>query len=91
MKNSIIKDIFYGNNKCWDNIKMSHTYFKLFDKFCDLLDEFTNSLNANQKELLEKLKDLDSDIDLESNETFFKEGFKLGLLIGIEGSENSNN
>ena len=87
---SIIKDIFYGNNTCFESMKMPESYFKKYDIFYNLLEEFKTTLNKEQNEMLNKILDANSDVDLESSEIYYKEGFKFGLLIGVECSENNN-
>ena len=86
---SIIKDIFYGNNKNFENIKMPETYKQNFDKFVDLEEQFRETLNGEQKELLDKVENLHDLAELDSCEAYYIEGFKLGLLIGVECSQNS--
>ncbi len=90
MTKSIIKELYYGNNVQMETIKPTNEYWKIDDKLEAIETKFTNTLNKNQKKLFNKVIDLHYDLMLESSVQHFVEGFKLGLNLGVESSQNSN-
>ncbi len=84
MKNSIISDIFYGNNSNLSNIKMSETYKKLSTQFNEKYDILKNLIEQNQLTVFEEFCKLHDEIESESIEQFFIEGVKFGIRLGIE-------
>ena len=87
MKKSLIEDIFYGRKGQYDTIKESKEYWKLNNKAAKLSEKLAESFTAKQKELFNKLNCIVAEQESEAALTHFAEGFKIGLLIGIECAE----
>lgn len=89
MKKSTILEVFQRDRGMSPNIPMSDEYFKLIAKVCDLEKEFMKKIEA-EPDLTKQLHELENAIDAASSveiDNYFVEGFKIGLLIGIEASE----
>ncbi len=84
MKNSIISDIFYGNHGQNEKIKHSKEYYKQVHAAAQLRETLEKTIADDQKEQLEKLRTSELGIESETALTYFTEGFKFGLLLGIE-------
>ncbi len=87
---SMILQILYGQRGIADTIKTSDNHPDNSDKVDVLYCKFRNQLE-NQSEIwqsfceyLNALEDLHSD----EAEAYYAEGFKLGLLLGIEAGES---
>lgn len=88
MKNSIIKDVFYGERGQFDTIEESKEYWAAMEQAAKISGELEEGLSEKQKELFKKLEQAEMDIESEAALTFFTEGFKIGLLIGFECFKN---
>lgn len=86
MRYSIIEELFYYRRGYPDSVKMTEKYWKAHDKFSTLYEEFMGQLNGEQQEKLKRLLDLEDEMDLESTDAHYFEGFKVGLLLGVESS-----
>ena len=92
MNNSTIKDLFYGNNINYENLRPTKKYFEISNNINELENEFLTTLNIEQQQMYNKIKMLNLDCLDESSEYHFIEGFKLGVKLGIEcTTENLNN
>lgn len=85
---SIIEQIYYGNRGQGENIEMSKKYRVAAGKMADLCDNLKATLTDSQKEEFDKFCELDMEMESEAARTYFKEGFKLGILIGEEVHED---
>lgn len=86
MKNkSIIKDIFYKD--CGSD-KPGERYLKALKESDKLRENLKKDLTDEQIELFEKIHSLEIEIESEAALTHFNEAFKIGLLLGIEVSED---
>ena len=86
MKNSAIKDIFYGLRGQMDTMHMPKEHFEK-STVSDSYDELIAKLSPELLKLHEKFVNaLEGDYS-EEVDFYFIEGFKLGLLIGIECME----
>lgn len=84
MKISIIKDIFYGKRGHSETIKESEEYWNLIDQAAKISEELIKGLTEKQKELLNKLEHTEMGLESEAAFSHFTEGFKIGVLMGIE-------
>ena len=81
---SILEKIYIGNRGDSETVKMSEAYKKRYRKFIDLWEMFDKDLSEDKKEEFKKLFNAECDLCNESDLMKHKEGFKIGLLIGIE-------
>jgi hypothetical protein len=89
MKKSVILDIFNGNRGHIETMKMPKDNSEKGDKLCNTYDELKEKLSPETYKLHEKFvdelsRDYNNEVDF-----YFAEGFKLGLLIGIECMEDN--
>jgi len=84
MKQSIIKELFYGNCGTINLIENDANYKLLFNKSFELYQQIKCFLTKNQKILFEEFCALRGSLEAEGCATHYTEGFKIGLLIGIE-------
>ena len=84
----IIHDIYYGRRGTNEHIKTTDEYKELLSKFCDLYDKCKKCFSKKQMRLVDKLHDIKCSLSAESNKISYIEGFKIGLLIGIECFDN---
>lgn len=71
-----------------EHIGQTKEYKRLSAKSLTLYEELYSSLTKKQKELFEQFYEVDGEMVAEMECAFYKEGFKLGLLLGMEASEN---
>ena len=81
---STIRKLLY--NKISEDIKISKTYKKIRDKLIDNESEILKNIKDDKK--LEKLFeinfDLNSDLVCEETALYFEEGFRIGVILGLE-------
>lgn len=81
---STIRKLLY--NKISEDIKISKTYKKIRDKLINNESEILK--NIKDDKMLEKLFeinfDLNSDLVCEETALYFEEGFRLGVILGLE-------
>ena len=88
MKNeSVIKDIFHGFMGHIETMQMPKEHFKNGKKLCDIQEELQGTFSPAMWELHRRLVDLFEENYTEEVDFYFVEGFKLGLLMGIECPE----
>ena len=87
MKKSIIRQLFNGQRGMANLMKMTDEEHRLISIVSDTYDELINELTPKQKELHDKFIDARDGACCEEADTHYVEGFKLGLLIGIECME----
>lgn len=80
---SAIDKLYNGDINC-EFIKDSEEYYKLWGKYEKLFDVFNESLNEEQKKQFRELNYLHSGMEFESGKTRYKEGFRLGIMLGAE-------
>ena len=83
---NIIDEIFYGNIS-GANCKTTNEYKKSCAKELKLYEKIKQKLNKEDMELVEELLKLYGDSASIAEKNFYKYGFKVGLLIGIECSK----
>ena len=86
MKKSVILDIFNGERGHRETMKMPDGHFEK-SQTADAYDELIEKLSPELLELHKKFTDALNDDHYEEVNFFFVEGFKLGLLTGIECAE----
>lgn len=84
---SVIKQIFCGERGTFDEIKLSEQYKKAESEMYAAVDAFLEKLTDEQKEAFDNAYDYIADKSAEYAADHFTEGFKLGLLVGIEAAE----
>ena len=86
---STILEIFYGNIGSYDTIKLSENYKQLLGKVATQDETLRKSLHKypNLLEEYNKTNDLIEQMYAECNENYYLEGFKIGLLVGIEARD----
>lgn len=84
---SIIEKIFFGNRGTFDGIEMSEEYRECVKKELKLFEELDSLITEQQRELFEAYADAVNDSYAEATLCYYKEGFKVGLLIGMEVNE----
>ncbi len=89
MKKSVIKDIFYGERGYRELIKPPRRNADNLDRICQLEDKLKNELTPQQFVLHEKFIKAIEENCCNEVDYYFVEGFKLGLLIGIETMEDN--
>lgn len=89
MKKSTILEVFLRDRGMPPNIPMSNEYFKLIEKTSNLHDKLIEKIEA-YPDIMKLFDEFEDAVDAASSveiDDFFVEGFKIGLLIGIEASE----
>lgn len=81
---SAIEEIYHGNVGSSGQIKESQEYWEINKEYCELYDKMLESLNDEQKEILNKIYEASSGLESEAACAHFKEGFKVGMLVAAE-------
>lgn len=84
MKKSIIREIFYGTKGNSETIRESEEYRELLSESIELGEMLRKTLSKEQKAIFDRFDSTDTDLEEKAGLTYFVEGFKIGLLIGIE-------
>lgn len=84
---SIIEQIYYGNRGQGEQIESSKEYKIASGKSAEICKSLETTLTDSQKEEFDKFCELSMEMESEAARAFFKEGFKLGILIGEEVHE----
>lgn len=88
--NSVILDIFNGVREHRETMNMPQDVIrKNMNAVCDSYDELKENLSPQLLNLFQKHVDSLEDNWSDELDFYFVEGFKLGLLIGIECMEES--
>ncbi len=85
---SVLEEIYFGRPGISETIEISKGYKQEFEKFDILCEQINNNLSDEYKKIFIELNDGLSAVLTENSLMFFKEGFKKGLLIGIECTSN---
>ncbi len=92
-RKSAIMQMYYHERGGYEDIPRSNEYFKLLDEYVkndseirDKLSEFPNLL-----ELYKKANDSLEILNCESEDNHYLEGFKFGLLIGLDVATDTKN
>lgn len=81
---SVIGEIYRGERQFGEKIKETERYWELCDKISELVCEILEYLGGEMKSVMDELEAAFKEREAEAAETRFKEGFKTGLLTGIE-------
>lgn len=81
---SVLRDIYHGNQANVQNFKESKEYWEASSEYNELYEKLEQGLNDEQKKILDDLFVMTGGLESEASCTWFKEGFKMGLLIAIE-------
>lgn len=87
MKKSAIKAVFHGERGNDQLMAMTEEEHKLACIVSDTYDELAKNLTPEQLKLHKSFEDARDDEFIEEIDNHYVEGFKLGLLIGIECME----
>ena len=88
MKKSVIREIFHGKRGQMETMQVfSEAYQEAANERCDAYDAMKEKFDPEQLELQQKFSDAQDDVWYEEVNYYFVEGFKLGVLIGIECME----
>lgn len=87
MKRSAIKDIFNGFKGYRETMNIPNESKKDLDVVCNTCDELKEKLSPELFNLHQKFVDALESGWAEEVDFYFAEGFKLGVLIGIECME----
>jgi len=84
--NSVIRQMFFGEKGTCDSINFTEDYYKFLDEVIEYDDELRNKLALMPKlfEAYRKASDAISKLNRESEIIHYTEGFKLGVLLGME-------
>lgn len=93
-KYSAIQQMILGHRGNIESVKYGKEHNKVFDKFCNKYEEFTQKYSDNP-EIITLFNEVCDAADKEqafAEEDLYIEGFRFGVLIGIDiMSENSKN
>ncbi len=81
---SIIKEIFYGKRGHSEAIEMTEKYWALMKEAEELRNLIEKDLPKEKEVELDKLSDVLDGLDAEAVTTYYIEGLKIGILLGIE-------
>lgn len=81
---SAIKDIFHGLKGHMETMHMPKEHFENSENLCNVYDELKEKLSPEILKLHKKFVDLLESGYSEEIDFYFVEGFKLGILIGLE-------
>ena len=81
---SILRDIYHGDQKNVENFEESKEYWEVHKQYEELYEKLEQSLTDEQKKILDDLFIMSGGLESEASCTWFKEGFKMGLLISVE-------
>lgn len=87
MNKSIILDLVFDGRAYGDNITMKHNedYCKCNDDFYKMIEELCKDMPEEQKQkLLFDLSMAQSGLEANTADEYFKQGFKLGLIIAAQ-------
>ena len=87
MSYSIIREIFCGRRGTHESVKISDEYLKEANKSNEAYDKLEKTLNEEQKELLKDYYDSLAKSEMETAFLFYAEGYKVGLLTGVESMQ----
>lgn len=84
MLKSIIEEIYSNNESVCEQIVQSEKHLKAADEAYKFYKQLIETLNDEQKNLLENFADKELEATAESEFTNFKEGMKIGFLLAVE-------
>lgn len=86
---SAIEEMCFGLRGTYESVRTSGKYSQLMDKVCEVDNKLTEKLKNDKaaEELYKQFKDAIDEASCEECETFYKEGFRFGVLLGLDISE----
>lgn len=90
IKKSAIREMFSGTRGTYDHIELSDDFKETEKKMATAVDAFLNKLTPEQQELFYEAYEFIGDKSAAYAEEHFIEGFKFGMLIGIEVGESQS-
>lgn len=84
---SIIEQFYYRQEPLYESIPQSEEYLKREREYDSIHTKIEDTLNEEQKQLLDDLWLAGVGLKSEANLTYFKEGVKFGLLLAMEAHE----
>lgn len=81
---SIIEEIFYGDKGYWESIKSSAKYEEVNAELSCLCDNFCKELSEEQIIKFKEIEDKFCQSEMEADLVHYKEGIKIGILLGLE-------
>ncbi|MBD5631950.1 MAG: hypothetical protein HDP34_01800 [Clostridia bacterium] len=86
---SIIEDFYYYECDVCEGISNTEKYNQDKQELLDLCDKLDSTLNEKQKEMLSRINTLYGELELETEKTAYRVGFKSGVLLGMEVSKDN--
>lgn len=85
---SAIRQMLYGQRGNFQLIELTTEYKELKKKYCEIEDEFESKLKEMPElyALYLKVCDANDDKNSEIENTYYAEGFRFGLLIGLDAA-----
>ena len=84
---SMLLQLYLGNKGNCEQIPNTKDFYKFNDKSCERMEELTNALPKESLEIFNNIMNLEAMIQGETSFASFKEGFKIGLFLGLEMCE----
>lgn len=80
-----IRSLWRGNLTPGErSVRKDSEYHHLIDLLCGLTDRLRERLNDDEKELLEKILELENEMQSTAEEEVFIEAFQLGARLAVE-------
>ena len=91
-RKSAIMQMHYCERGSYEDVPCSNEYFKLLDEYVKNDSEIRVKLSEfpNLLELYKKANDSLEILNCESEDNHYLEGFKFGLLMGLEAAEGAD-
>lgn len=89
-KNSAIEKIFLGESVGFDSVPLTENYSKLMHKLLVRDEEFKKNAKNSPKliTLFDEYDNCYSDLCAEESKNYYIQGFKFGVLLGIDIASN---
>ena len=82
---STLEELYYDSEELVERIGTSEEYNKINDEFCEVFEKLLETLNDEQKEMLNNLCNLSGGLESAMAVTRFKAGFKLCMRLIFDG------
>ena len=89
MRKSIITDIFNGKKGNHETMELSKKLKDNLSEVADGYEKLKSRFNPEQMSFIEEFLDVYDNNSYDEIEYYFTQGFKLGLLIGVECFEDN--
>ena len=81
---SMLEQIYLGTKGNCEVIPETKEYYKLNHISCTKMDEFVKKLSKENAREFNEIVNAEADVQAETLFAHFKEGFKIGLFLGLE-------